>query len=828
MTALAVSPARRGRVATRRALGRWTWRLFRREWRSQLLVITLIAVAVAAATGSATLVHNAGQPADDDFGSAAELLHLDGSDPGLLRAGLAAARRTYGTIETVGHRSVPIPGSVETLDFRAQAPHGPFAGGLLAVRSGRYPAGPGEVAVTGGVADVLRLRIGSTLALDGRRRTVVGIVENPRKLSDEFALVTPASAGAPDHVSVLVANAGRTAAFARLLPKHNAFAGSESRGSDHNASTLVTFAVATVFLLLASLIAAAGFAVVAQRRLRQVGVLAAVGATPKHVRFVLMGNGAIVGALAALCGTIAGVALWFVAAPAFESAVDHRIARFSLPWGQLALTVAFAILGAIAAAWWPGRSVARLPIMSALSGRPPKPRPARHAAITAALLIGAGIGCLALSDRDRAPLIVAGIVATIAGCLLLGPPAISIFGRLAGRLSIAPRLALRDLVRYRARSGAALAAVTLALGIAATVVVIASAEQAKKTAEPPNLSDRQLRVYLGPAGAPGETPVQAVNQIGTLEARVRRLAGRLDGATVVPLAKVLQPGDSRSVIDGMSVFSPTEITKKTSPTFYRVSGQLLVATPAVLRYIGVDPGTIDQRTDFVADPSVATRQLVIPSMGTRREYRLTGLQRVATHGRLFGNPWGDSGAQAPVFITVGGLRRRGWTQIPAGWMLQTTRPLTSEQVADARRLAASAGLTLEARRGKTSFATTMALATAAGALLALAILAMTVGLIRSEAARDLRTLTATGATSRVRRALTATTAGALALLGAILGIAGAYIVLLATYADDLGYLSHMPVLYLGLALLGVPLAAMGAGWLVAGREPPAIARTVIE
>jgi putative ABC transport system permease protein len=51
---------------------------------------------------------------------------------------------------------------------------------------------------------------------------------------------------------------------------------------------------------------------------------------------------------------------------------------------------------------------------------------------------------------------------------------------------------------------------------------------------------------------------------------------------------------------------------------------------------------------------------------------------------------------------------------------------------------------------------------------------------------------------------------------------------LATYADDLGYLSHVPVLYLGLALLGVPLAAMGAGWLVAGREPPAIARTVIE
>jgi putative ABC transport system permease protein len=116
----------------------------------------------------------------------------------------------------------------------------------------------------------------------------------------------------------------------------------------------------------------------------------------------------------------------------------------------------------------------------------------------------------------------------------------------------------------------------------------------------------------------------------------------------------------------------------------------------------------------------------------------------------------------------------------------------------------------------------------AGALLVLGILAMTVGLIRGERAGDLRTLTATGATSRVRRALTAATADALALLGALIGIAGAYAVLLATYYDDLSYLSDVPVLYLGFAALGVPLAATAAGWLLAGREPPAIARTVIE
>jgi putative ABC transport system permease protein len=122
----------------------------------------------------------------------------------------------------------------------------------------------------------------------------------------------------------------------------------------------------------------------------------------------------------------------------------------------------------------------------------------------------------------------------------------------------------------------------------------------------------------------------------------------------------------------------------------------------------------------------------------------------------------------------------------------------------------------------------MAIATAAGALLALAILAMTVGLIRGESAADLRTLTATGATSSIRRTLTASTAGALALLGSLLGVVGAYLVLLATYRDDLGYLGDVPVRYLVLGIVGVPLAAAAAGWLLAGREPPAIARQVIE
>ena len=85
---------------------------------------------------------------------------------------------------------------------------------------------------------------------------------------------------------------------------------------------------------------------------------------------------------------------------------------------------------------------------------------------------------------------------------------------------------------------------------------------------------------------------------------------------------------------------------------------------------------------------------------------------------------------------------------------------------------------------------------------------MTVGLIRTEAAGDLRTLTATGATSTTRRTLTATTAGSLALLGALLGSAGAYLALAAGHRSDLGALSQRATSsYLAITILGVPVAA---------------------
>ncbi len=806
--------------------------MFRREWRQQILVVTLLTVAVAAATGSIAIVHHIGPGDDGEVGLSKQLLTFDGADPQELAAGLAAAERSLGTIDIIRHRTVLVPGSVEKVDYRAQDPDGAYGGVLLALRVGSYPTGSSDVAVTDGVAKLLGLEIGDSLALDGRRRTVVGIVENPRQLSDEFALVSPSSAFTTEYV-IVMANVSDEAFEFFFGPGDEsppAFAGASITRNDHpEARPLAMVSVTTVFLLLASLIAAAGFAVVAQRRLRQLGMLAAVGATQKHVRLVLLANGAIVGVIAAIVGTAVGFAAWLVFAPTLESALGRRVDRLSLPWLLIVTTVLLAVIGAAAAAWWPGRTVARLPVVIALSGRPPRPRPARHSAIAAAALIAAGIACLALSDRERTLLVVAGIVATTIGGLLLGPLAIRTFSGAAGRVSIAPRLALRDLVRYQARSGAALAAVALALGIAATVVVVSSAEAAKKSSEPPTLSDRQIRVYLGSGDARGLTPVEAAAQLPRLAASVRQLAAQLDQATVVPLRKAMQPGERPFFFRNTRYVHPLELVQRKGRMYNPVS-QLYVATPAVLRYLGIDSATIDPGTDLLVDRSVRTDDLLIPNFtdpnrARERELHITNVQRIEVGQHLFGS---DSARMPPSFITFDGLRRHGWKQIPAGWLVESSRPPTSDQIADARQVAAGAGLTIEVEQEGTSNARIMALATAAGAILALAILAMTVGLIRSESTGDLRTLTATGATSRTRRALTGTTAGALALLGALLGVAGVYVMLAALYHDDLGYLSHAPFLYLALAVVGMPLAATAAGWLLAGREPPAIARAVIE
>jgi putative ABC transport system permease protein len=135
---------------------------------------------------------------------------------------------------------------------------------------------------------------------------------------------------------------------------------------------------------------------------------------------------------------------------------------------------------------------------------------------------------------------------------------------------------------------------------------------------------------------------------------------------------------------------------------------------------------------------------------------------------------------------------------------------------------------VETRAKQASLAPLRNWSTAVGTLLALGVLGMTIGLIRSETAGDLRILAATGAGSITRRTITGATGGALALLGALLGTAGAYAALVVWYRHDLSPLGRVPVVNLAVILVGLPLLAAAGGWLLAGREPTAMARRPLD
>ena len=120
-------------------------------------------------------------------------------------------------------------------------------------------------------------------------------------------------------------------------------------------------------------------------------------------------------------------------------------------------------------------------------------------------------------------------------------------------------------------------------------------------------------------------------------------------------------------------------------------------------------------------------------------------------------------------------------------------------------------------------------ATVLGLVIALGVLVMSVGLVRSETAGELRTLSAVGASSRIRRTITGATAGAIGLLGAVLGAAGATVAGVAWARSSLGTtFGDFPVVDLISILVGLPAVAAVGAWLLAGRRPPAIARQALD
>ncbi len=836
--------ARNGGVPARRAVIRWAWRMFRREWRQQSLVLALIVVALAATVIGAAVATDTPPPAGAGFGTAQDLATLPGGAQ--LPGQLAALRQHVGPVDVIANQAIAIPGSISTYDLRAQDPHGAFGQPMLALVSGRYPAGPGQVAVTAGVAASFGLKAGDVWHQGGTARQVTGIVRNPQSLLDAFALVTPGQVTTPTQVTVLfTAPHGTSAAALGSLSKYVQTRHDAAASNPLNPETIV-LALATVGMLLIALVAVGGFTVLAQRRLRSLGMLGALGATDRNIRLVVRANGVLVGVAGALLGAVLGLAGWLAYRPRLESSAHHLIGVFQLPWVVIGPAMALAVVATYFAAARPARAVARIPIVAALSGRPAPPKQVRRSALPGVICFVAAAALLSFSGKSNgngggAPELLGGIVLLVAAIILLAPFCLVVLASVGRWSPIAARLALRDLVRYRARSGSALSAISLGVFIAALVCVLTAQRYGNVLDYAgPNVASNQVIVYTqqsGPGGGPG-------NGAGAGP-------GGQSGAPAATISVQAQAAVARDIARALGSDSVTELDQAGASLQHAAagrswSGPVFVATPQLLAAFGIKASAVDPAADVLTmRPGLAgltKMQLLYGGKGLGGGH---GPQDAGPDafpcpaGQCLANPVIQevgalpSGTSGPnTVITEHAIGALGLRTSASGWLIQAPHNPTAAQITGARLTAAAAGMTIETKSSTPSSAEILDYATVFGIVLALGILAMSIGLIRSETARDLRTLTATGASSMTRRELTAVTAFALALGGAVLGTVAAYVAAVgyawANPLDGLSELSSVPAWNLLIILVGMPTVAAVVGALMAGREPSSLSRQPLE
>ncbi len=816
-----------GGMAARRAVTRWAWRLLRREWRQQILILALIAIAVAATTVGVGVSTNTPLSSYVGFGNAKDLATFQ-SDGAATNAKIASWQARFGQVDVIENQIITVPGSIDTFDLRSQNPHSSYAQPLLSLVSGHYPTNAHQVALTSGVATELNLRVGGSWREGGVTRKVVGVVQNPQNLLDEFALVTPGQVTSPTQVTALFDAPGYPL---KKLGSNVETPQSIAQSNVLNPET-ISIVLVTMVMLLIALVSVAGFTVLAQRRLRSIGMLGALGATDNDIMLVVRANGVFVGLMGALTGLVVGLAAWLAYRPILESSAHHVVGLFQLPWAVIVVAVVLSVAASYFASTRPARAMTRISTVAALAGRPQAPRKLRRSALPGIVCLVAAFFVLGVAgarggNGGGAGELVIGFVLLTIAVVLLSPFLLTVLARFSRGAPFSIRMAMRDLARYRARSGAALGAISVAVLIA-MVVIIASASRFSNVLDyaGPNVSSTQLLIYTpngpygpggpGNAGAGSGAPTTSIASMSTSAHGIARALGA----------------------DKVVTLETTSATLQHAAAGRSYSGPLYVATPQLLRDFGIKASGIDPTTEILS---------MRPGFSS-----LTKMQIV--YGNYFakGGPQGwpcpksdclanpliqeesslPAGTSAPnTVITEYAVHKLGLSPITAGWLIQTAQPLSAAQISDAKSTASAAGLSIETKSSIPTSATITDWATIVGVLLALGILAMSIGLIRSETAGDLRIIIATGASSRTRRNLTASTAGALALVGALVGTATAYVAVIgfsrSNALDGLSSLTAVPVTNLLLVLIGMPVVAAGVGWLAAWREPKGVSRQLV-
>jgi putative ABC transport system permease protein len=841
-------PDNGGRPA-RKAVLRWSLRMFAREWRQQVLITILVAVAVAATILGAGVISGSQANPNASFGTANTMSQLAGNDAHLSQE-IASIHHHFGAVAVID--SLPIStGTSEGAVIESVNPLDSFVAPLVGLVKGRYPTGLNEVDLSSQLITDYGAHVGGTWTAGGTTWSVVGEVEQPSNLTATFALAEPGAIAHPASVTVLFnSNTQSYATFSPPKSIYNTLVGSISTvmPPSFNVGELILLIGATFGMLFIGLIAVAGFTVMARRRTRAIGMLGALGAPEPMVRLALIVNGLAVGLMAMVLGGVVGLVTWWVYAPHQQSSVGHVVDPAGIPWWVVIVALVMAPITTTLAARRPARAISRLSVVAALSGRPTEPQISRRNAAIGAGILGGGVvivfagGGASRGGGGGAFVVLIGIVLTSLGLFLVAQWIIGQLGRLAGNLPMTARIALRDLARYRSRSGAALGAICLALLMTGVVVLAATA----RYSDPfdwvgPNVAQNVAFVYPpnnyvnNPFTGPGEICgpdgcKQVQNSPGTYTAAqysaLSHQISRAIGATNIFPLEMADAGINRT------------------SSGRNMNGPIYVATPALLAHYGISPSSINPSAMILTSrpglPSEASQLAIVYGQAWTNPGFNSGNSGPCPPGYCVPTPVVQEVSQLPpgtsapnTVLTMHAVHSLHLKLTTQAWQLTTQTNLTALQIQTARTLAQSSGAYVETANSFASLDAVLAWAIGAGLLVALGVLAMTVGLIRAESSSELRVLAAVGASRRTRRSLAAVTSATLGLVGAVLGVATAYLLvggfLMSNASNNIAELTYnVPVRPLVIMLVGLPVLAALGGWIFAGREPRGIGRQIIE
>ncbi|OZM71731.1 ABC transporter permease [Amycolatopsis antarctica] len=233
------------------------------------------------------------------------------------------------------------------------------------LRSGSLDDLAGGIAVSDEEADAHEWVVGSVVPGD-RPLPIVAIFDAPAGF-DYDALVGTAN-GAPETILIKTAPGRTDSAQAEIrrelnnptlvVQTHAEYIDAER--SQFDAVLNILYALLSISVLIGALSVVNTMTMSTRERVREIGLLRAVGLSRGQVGTILRLESVIIAVLGAITGLVGGCV---IGAAAVSSQDGIPVA---MPWGRLALFVALTVAIGILAALWPARNAARIPLLRAI------------------------------------------------------------------------------------------------------------------------------------------------------------------------------------------------------------------------------------------------------------------------------------------------------------------------------------------------------------------------------------------------------------------------------------------------------------------------------